>query len=89
MSHIEIFHISRSDVDNGMIWESDPATDGKCFSFCDPGWYWWSCVQASLPDGEPSGPFDTEWKVIDDIPGSLLLDDAAQEMLDVRLGEPQ
>jgi hypothetical protein len=24
------------------------------------GWYWWSCFPGCLPDGEPSGPFETE-----------------------------
>ena len=23
------------------------------------GWYWWSCCPGCLPDGDPSGPFDT------------------------------
>lgn len=25
----------------------------------EPGWYRWACYPGCLPDGEPSGPFDT------------------------------
>tara|TARA_Y100000310_G_scaffold330958_1_gene403646 strand:+ start:180 stop:422 length:243 start_codon:yes stop_codon:yes gene_type:complete len=31
-----------------------------------PGYYWWSCFLGCLPDGEPSGPFDTEAEAIAD-----------------------
>lgn len=24
------------------------------------GWYWWTCLSGCLPDGDPSGPFETE-----------------------------
>lgn len=30
------------------------------------GWYWWACLPGCLPDGEPSGPFDTEEEALDD-----------------------
>jgi hypothetical protein len=23
------------------------------------GWYWWACFPGCLPDGAPSGPFDS------------------------------
>ena len=32
----------------------------------DRGWYWWSCQPGCLPDGEPSGPFETEQDAIKD-----------------------
>ena len=30
------------------------------------GWYWWSCLPGCLPDGEPTGPFDTEEEALED-----------------------
>lgn len=36
---------------DGMVHPSNPAEDR---------WWWWSCEPGCLPDGEPSGPFDTE-----------------------------
>lgn len=30
------------------------------------GWYWWACFPGCLPDGEPSGPFDSEKDAIND-----------------------
>ena len=32
----------------------------------EPGFYWWSCFPGCLPDGEPSGPFDTAQEAYDD-----------------------
>jgi hypothetical protein len=32
----------------------------------EAGWYWWACFPGCLPDGEPSGPFDTMQEAIDD-----------------------
>jgi hypothetical protein len=29
-------------------------------------WWWWSCFPGCLPDGDPSGPFDTEDEALDD-----------------------
>ena len=37
--------------------------EGEDFS---PGWYWWPCFPGCLPDGDPSGPFDTEQAAIID-----------------------
>jgi len=34
----------------------------------DPGWYWWACFPGCMPDGDPSGPFQTEQEAIDDAP---------------------
>ena len=31
-----------------------------------PGWYWWSCMPGCLPDGEPTGPFETEAEALAD-----------------------
>lgn len=27
----------------------------------EEGWYWWACFPGCLPDGEPNGPFPTEY----------------------------
>ena len=32
----------------------------------DGNWYWCSCWPGCLPDGEPSGPFDTEDEAVID-----------------------
>jgi hypothetical protein len=32
----------------------------------DPGWYWWACFPGCMPDGEPSGPYQSEAEAIDD-----------------------
>jgi hypothetical protein len=34
-----------------------------------PGWYWWACFPGCLPDGEPTGPFETESAAIEDAQG--------------------
>jgi len=35
----------------------------------DPGFYWQACFPGCLPDGEPSGPFETESAAIEDAQG--------------------
>ncbi len=30
------------------------------------GWYWWACFPGCLPDGDPTGPFETEKEALDD-----------------------
>lgn len=30
------------------------------------GWYWWPCFPGCLPDGEPSGPFETKEEALQD-----------------------
>ena len=32
----------------------------------DAGWYWWACFPGCLPDGPPSGPFETEAAALED-----------------------
>lgn len=29
-----------------------------------PGWYWQACFPGCLPDGDPSGPFETEAEAV-------------------------
>jgi hypothetical protein len=31
-----------------------------------PGWYWWHREPDSIPDSEPTGPFDTEQEALAD-----------------------
>ncbi|MFA5752743.1 MAG: hypothetical protein WC910_06730 [Bacteroidales bacterium] len=40
-----------------------PLTDEEPYAV---GWYWWYCTPGYMPDGEPSGPFDTEEEAIAD-----------------------
>lgn len=58
--------------------ESDPYSLPDCEVFyaddlidedgepLDAGWYWWACFPGCLPDGEPSGPFNTESEALAD-----------------------
>lgn len=39
------------------------------------GFYWWTCLPGCLPDGEPSGPFETELEAIEDAGGGEYEDD--------------
>ena len=32
----------------------------------EEGWFWWACWPGCLPDGEPSGPFETEEEAMKD-----------------------
>jgi hypothetical protein len=50
--------------------ESDP---GGSY---EPGWYWWSCFPGCIPDGEPSGPFESEEKAIEDLREGMGEDEA-------------
>ena len=38
------------------------------------GWYWQACFPGCLPDGEPSGPFDSEREAIEDCQGEVEAD---------------
>ncbi len=49
----EVFHSSAYNED------ADPAQ-------LPEGFYWWSCFPGCLPDGEPSGPFETEEEALAD-----------------------
>jgi hypothetical protein len=49
---VEVFHVGITD---------DHGTDGLLL-----GWYWWSCFPGCLPDGDASGPFNTEAEAIAD-----------------------
>lgn len=52
--NIEVFYMDGTDY-------VDTHGDGP-----KPGWYWHPCFPGCLPDGEPSGPFETEEKALAD-----------------------
>lgn len=56
---VEVFY---SDVDP----ESDEFTGSTELGLRGYGWYWWPCFPGCLPDGDPTGPFDTEDEAIAD-----------------------
>lgn len=49
------------------------------------GFYWWSCSPGCLPDGDASGPFETELEAIEDAGGGEYEDDVYA--LAMELGE--
>ena len=42
------------------------STDTEEYAPQGKGWYWWACFPGCLPDGDPSGPFETEQEAIKD-----------------------
>lgn len=42
--------------------EFDDGGDG----LLDEGWYYWACFPGCMPDGNPTGPFETEAEAIAD-----------------------
>jgi len=59
---VEVFHMSRAEMEPGTIWESEDEPG----SFCEPGYYWWTCFPGCMPDGPPMGPFETEAEALAD-----------------------
>ena len=57
---IEVFYHDVNDCEEGSCWI---VGDGVALP---SGWYWWSCQPGCLPDGEPSGPYDTEREAMRD-----------------------
>ena len=56
---VEVFYRSELDV----RWLNRWAIEARR---AEVGWYWWSCFPGCLPDGEASGPFDTEAEALAD-----------------------
>ncbi len=71
---IEVFEAPFARVCDGcgMVDLDADATECECDEFESHswtptgGWYWWSCSPGCLPDGEPSGPFETEEEALAD-----------------------
>lgn len=40
--------------------------EGKYGHNYEGGWYWWPCFPGCLPDGEPTGPFESEDEAVCD-----------------------
>jgi len=36
-------------------------------SVSEAGWYYWACFPGCMPDGEPTGPFETEEEAVADM----------------------
>jgi len=53
---IEIFQIPED-------YQPEPENDEEPY---EPGWYWWSCLPGCLPEGDPTGPFETYEEALDD-----------------------
>ena len=51
----EVFYASADELESDAPGEYLPA-----------GWYWWACFPGCLPDGDPSGPFETEAEALAD-----------------------
>lgn len=58
--------------------------DGECLG---AGWYWQACFPGHLPDGEPSGPFETEALALEDARDGI--DDEPEESDESSDDEPQ
>jgi hypothetical protein len=66
---VEVFHMSRADMETGTVWETSWESEDEPGSFCDTGWYWWACFPGCIPDGPPMGPFGTEADALEDAQG--------------------
>lgn len=53
----EVFHFDPS-ADAEACLESDDWTDGDG-ELLPAGYYWWACFPGCIPDGPPSGPYET------------------------------
>jgi len=52
---VEVFHLTAAD---GIVnEEGEPLPTG---------YYWWSCFPGCMPEGEPTGPFDTYTQALAD-----------------------
>ena len=63
--HYGSFEVFYDHADTG-LWSDEPRnfdSDGKPVK---PGFYWWACFPGCLPDGGPSGPFETDQDAIKD-----------------------
>ena len=59
------FEVFYDDSDTGP-WSDEPRNFDSENNPVSPGFYWWACFPGCLPDGDPSGPFQTEQEAIDD-----------------------
>jgi len=53
---LETFFHDCTDTDEPYPYQDEAIAEFEC----ERGWYYWFCFPGCLPDGEPTGPFDTE-----------------------------
>jgi hypothetical protein len=59
---IEVFHHDCTESDEPCPYQLEAIAEFEC----ERGWYWWSCCPGCLPDGDPTGPFETEAEALAD-----------------------
>lgn len=62
---VEVFYVPAHAGGDGPSVEQYPTIYPRA------GWYWWACFPGCLPDGDPSGPFDSEADAIADAQGAM------------------
>lgn len=61
----EVFYVSPMVA----MYNRQNADHGDENTIYESGWYWWACFPGCLPDGDWSGPFNTEQAAINDARG--------------------
>ena len=58
---LETFYMESGEFTNADpdTWMAESVKDGNDPAYCE-GWYYWFCFPGCLPEGNASGPFDTE-----------------------------
>jgi hypothetical protein len=62
----EVFWLNSPELDSQKYARSQ--TDPDCGPQ-EPGWYWWACFPGCLPEGDPTGPFETSVAAYSDAQG--------------------
>lgn len=64
----QVFWRDQQDDMDGMDDEEnmDGTDDEEDHDPLPSGWYWWACFPGCMPDGDPSGPFDTSTDAYND-----------------------
>lgn len=62
---VEVFEVTDQQASRSRR-AQEAGADADMYGPDEPGWYWWSCFPGCLPDGEPTGPFETEAEAIAD-----------------------
>ena len=60
----EVYEMDQQDCDEQNAEMAEFGYDKD--DYFQPGWYWRACFPGCLPDGDPSGPFDSEEEAIQD-----------------------
>ena len=62
----EVFYKDQETCDEDNSEYSEDDIEAERVELRRPGWFWWSCFPGCIPDGDPSGPFNTEEGAIKD-----------------------